>query len=177
MAKKELLIPARITQPVFEEFAVFDAMGRQKRWRSPLLFALIMSAISVVCYTQAQRLRGAWLLGTVLLAVGLGIPGAYLVSFFLSVRAQGKRMGRENAPIAYTVRLREEGVLAENGKERVELTWEQVPEAYRLQNSVCLYVSPRQAYVLPTETEKSAQEIWDWVCTYIPEERRKDRRK
>lgn len=60
MAKKELLIPARITPDVFREFAVYDAMCRQKRWRGPLVFALVFVALSALCYTQAARLRGAW---------------------------------------------------------------------------------------------------------------------
>ncbi len=177
MAKKELLIPVRITPPVFQEFAVFDAMSRQKRWRGPVVFILIFGILSALCYTQAHRLRGAGLLGTVLLAVGVGLPLAYFVNFFLSVKAQGKKLGGENAPIAYTVRLREEGILAENGKERMELSWGQLYGAFRLRYSVCLYVSPRQAYLLPGDAqEKEGREIWAWVAEHMPEEKRKERR-
>lgn len=176
MAKKELLIPARITPDVFREFAVYDAMGRQKRWRGPLVFTLVFTALSILCYTQAARLRGAGLLGTVLLAVGLGLPAAYFANFFLSVKAQGKRLGGENVPIAYTVRLREEGVMAEQGRERMTLSWQQLHAAVRLEHSVCIYVTPRQAYLLPGEAgEKSGQEIWDWVREKMPEEKRTDR--
>lgn len=176
MAKKELLIPARITPDVFREFAVFDAMVRQKRWKGPLVFALVFTAISVLCYTQAAKIRGAWLLGTVLLAVGLGLPAAYIANFFLSVKAQGRRLGGENAPIAYTVRLREEEVMAEQGKERMTLSWQQLYAAVRLEHSVCIYVSPQQAYLLPGEAgERDGQEIWDWVRERMPEEKRTDR--
>lgn len=177
MAKKELLIPVRITPPVFQEFAIFDAMGRQKRWRGPVVFTLIFGILSALCYTQAHRLRGAGLLGTVLLAIGVGLPLAYFVNFFLSVKTQGKKLGGENGPIAYTVRLREEGILAENGKERMELSWGQLYGAFRLQSSVCLYVSPRQAYLLPGEAEeKEGREIWAWVSEHMPEEKRKERK-
>lgn len=176
MAKKELLIPARITPDVFREFAVYDAMCRQKRWRGPLVFALVFMALSALCYTQAARLRGAGLLGTVLLAVGLGLPAAYFVNFFLSVKNQGGRLGGENAPIAYTVRLREEGVLAEQGRDRMELGWQQLHGAVRLEHSVCIYVTPRQAYLLPGEAgEKDGGEIWAWVREHMPEEKQTDR--
>lgn len=176
MAKKELLIPARITADVFREFAAYDAMIRQKRWRGPMAFLLIFALLSALCYSQVQRLRGAWLLGTVLLAVGVGLPLAYFVNFYLSVKAQGKKLGGESAPIAYTVRLREEGILAENGKERVTLGWEQLHGAVRLSHSVCLYVSARQAYLLPGEAEeKVGREIWEWVSEYIPAEKRTER--
>ena len=176
MAKKELLIPARITPSVFQEFAVFDAMVRQKRWRGPLAFTLIFALLSALCYTQAHKIRGAWLLGTVLLAVGVGLPLAYFVSFFQSVKSQGAKLGGEKAPIAYTVRLREEGILAENGKERVELSWDQLHGAFRLRHSVCLYVSARQAYLLPGQAEeKEGREIWSWIEEHLPEEKRTDR--
>lgn len=176
MAKKELLIPARITATVFQEFAAYDAMVRQKRWRGPMAFLLIFGILSALCYTQTQRLRGAWLLGTVLLAVGVGLPLAYFVNFYLSVKAQGQKLGGEKAPIAYTVRLREEEILAENGKEKMTLRWEQLHGACRLSHSVCLYVSARQAYLLPGEAEeKEGREIWDWVSEHMPPEKRTDR--
>lgn len=176
MAKKELLIPARITATVFQEFAVYDAMIRQKRWRGPMAFLLVFGLLSALCYSQAQKLRGAWLLGTVLLAIGVGLPLAYFVNFHLSVKAQGKKLGGEKAPIAYTVRLREEEILAENGKEKVTLGWEQLHGAVRLTHSVCLYVSARQAYLLPVEAEeKEGREIWEWVSEHIPAEKRTER--
>lgn len=176
MAKKELLIPARITEAVFQEFATYDALVRQKRWRGPMAFLLIFGILSALCYTQTQRLRGAWILGTVLLAVGVGLPLAYFVNFYLSVKAQGKKLGGEKAPIAYTVRLREEGILAENGKEKVTLGWEQLHGAARLSHSVCLYVSARQAYLLPVEAEeKEGREIWEWVTEHTPREKRTER--
>ena len=176
MAKKELLIPARITPDVFREFAVFDAMIRQKRWRGPLAFTLVFGALSAVCYTQAGSIRGAGLLGTVLLAVGLGLPAAYFVNFFLSVKAQGGKLGGENAPISYTVRLREEGVMAEQGKEKMTLSWQQLHGAVRLSHSVCIYVTPRQAYLMPGEAgEKDGEELWDWVREHMPQEKWSDR--
>lgn len=111
-------------------------------------------------------------MGTVLLAVGLGLPAAYFANFFLSVKAQGKKLEGENAPIAYTVRLREEEVLAESGKERMTLSWQQLHGAVRLQSSVCLYITPRQAYLLPGDAgEKDGREIWDWVREHMPEEK------
>ena len=176
MPKKELLIPVRITPTVFREFAFYDAMCRQKRWRGPLAFALAFGGFSALCYTQAHKIQGAWLLGTVLLAIGLGLPMAYFTNFFLSVKARGKGLGDANAPIAYTVRLREEGVMAEQGKERVTLSWQQMYAAVRLSHSLCLYVSPRQAYLLPGEAgEKEGEEVWDWIRDHMPKEKQTDR--
>lgn len=176
MGKKELLLPVRITPPAFQEFAVYDAMHRQKRWRGPLLFALALIALSIFCYTMTVGWSwGRWA-GTALLALGLGFPAAYFVNFFSSVKAQARRLGGENAPIAYTVRLREEGVLAESGKERMVLNWQQLHAAVRLRHSVCIYVTEHQAYLLPGEAgERDGEEIWSWVGGHMAQEKRTDR--
>lgn len=176
MAKRELLIPVRITPPVFREFAVYDAMTRQKRWRGALLFGLVLVALSALCYTQTSGWGVAWAAGTALLALGLGLPAAYFANFFLTVKAQGEKLGGENAPIAYTVRLREEGVQAEKGKEKVVMDWGQLYGAVRLRHSVCLYATERQAYLLPGEAgERAGDEIWGWVWEYVAQEKRTDR--
>lgn len=176
MAKKELLLPVRLTAPVFREFAVYDAMGRQKRWRGALLVGLVLGALSLLCYALTARWGAAWVAGTVLLALALCLPAAYFTNFFLTVKAQGERVGGRNAPIAYTVRLREEGMQAESGKERAVMSWEELHAAVRLQHSVCIYATERQAYLLPGEAgEKDGEEIWAWVREHMPREKWKDR--
>lgn len=176
MAKKELLIPVRLTAPAFQEFAVYDAMTSQKRWRGALLFGLVLVALSIVCYTLTSGWGVAWAAGTALLALGLGLPAAYFVNFFLTVKAQGEKLGGGKAPIAYTVRLREEGVQAEKGKEKVVMDWGQLYAAVRLQHSVCLYATERQAYLLPGEAgEREGDEIWGWVREHVAQEKRTDR--
>ena len=90
----ELLVPARIDAAAFCRFAIFDAFSVRKRWRSPALFAALMSAFAAVCLAMHGSREGAGLLGGVLLAVGLGLPLVYVVSYVCSVRRQAKGEGR-----------------------------------------------------------------------------------
>ena len=173
MKQKELLVEAKITPEVFREFAFFDTMYRQRRWRAPAVFAGIMLACACVGFTQWGRIRGAGLLGGVLAGVGLVLPAGYFLSFFLSVRTQEKRL--KGAPSAYTLRLSGEGLSVLAGRERREYAWEEVLRAYRLRRSVCLYVEERRAYLLPAGSGRTSLEaVWDRVSGYVSGERRKE---
>ena len=135
-------VQARITPEVFQEFAWFDLLRHQKRLRAPLLFTLVMAAFAGVCFLAAGRVRGAGLLGGVLLGVGLVLPLCWLLSFHLSVRGEAKKLKLAQAPVAYTLRLTAHGLEVSNEKENAQFPWEQLHRVCRLRRSVCLYVTP-----------------------------------
>ncbi len=171
MKKEAVLIPARITREVFRRFAFFDAFYHQKHWQRPLAFALLMSAFSVPCFLLHGQRRGALLLGAVLLAVGLGLPLAYLLSFSLSLRRQMKRMDLRGERIAYTLRLEPGGVHVTAGTEAADYPWETIHMAYRVSGCDYLYVSVGRAYLLPHGP--SAEKIWALLQSRLPPEKLK----
>ena len=67
-----LSIPVQIDTGIFQDFAVFDVLQRQKRWQRPLLFTVIMLAFAEVCYVQVRRRERPALLGGVLTVVPVG---------------------------------------------------------------------------------------------------------
>lgn len=170
MERQTLIIPANIDAQTFQRFALFDTFRLQKRWRAPALFAAILSVSAAVCLAMQQSRRGAALLAVVLLAVGLGLPAAYILSFWLSVRRQSKLL--DGARTFYTLHLREEGILALTGQNRAEYRWEQVYRVYRVRGCIYLYVSPRQAYLLP-EGERS-EAAWVRLREELPGDRIRD---
>jgi len=167
----EFTIHSRISPDVFRRFAYFDTFSRQKRWRSPLLFAGIMAGFSAVCFSQAGRLPQAVLLGSVLLAVGLLLPAAYLLTFFLSVRAKEKRLRAAGSPVAYTLHLTEEGLDVSAGKEHLRFSWVDLDAVYRIKGCVCLYVGSNKAYLLPTEGLENNSGLWSWLRQKVPAQR------
>ena len=50
MANQTLIVPAQISVRTFCRFAVFDTFYRQKRWRAPALFGILMLAFALVCF-------------------------------------------------------------------------------------------------------------------------------
>lgn len=175
MEQTTLLIRSRITPEVFREFALFDTMYRQKRYRRPLLFAAILAVFACICFTQQSRNGQAVLLGAVLLAVGLGLPAAYILFFLYSVHKKSKQLDLKNAPEAYTVTLTPELVVVTAGKERAEYTWKEILYAYRIRHSTCLYVGANRAYLLPRSDRREEDRRWALISRQT--EKRKDLRK
>lgn len=168
----DITIPVKIDAPVFRRFAVFDTLCRQKRWRSPALFAVIMAVFACVCLSMQGRQRGALLLGVVLLIIGLGLPAAYFLSFFLSVRTQIKKLGLSRQRDAYTLCLDKKGLEVFDGKENAFYPWETFYGAYRRKDVVYLYVSARRAYLLPdSQAGEKAGAIWDLLMQSLPADR------
>ncbi len=163
--------PARITPEIFQDFAWFDMLRRQRRYRAPLIFFLIMAGFSIICFLTVGRLNGALLIGCVLLGVGLVLPLGWLLSFFLSVRAEAKRLKLSRAPVAYTLHLTDAGLSVSNGKEKADFKWEQLHGAFRLRRCVCLYVAPQKAFLLPTGELEDADALWGEICARLPGEK------
>lgn len=174
MEKQTITVPARIDAGTFRRFALFDTFVRQKRWRSPALFAAILLAASGVCLAFGTGRRGAGLLSAVLALVALGLPAAYVGSFLLSVRKQGKRLGLDGARVIYTLRLSGDGVLTTSGREQSELPWERVFCAYRAAGCVYLYAAPQRAFLLPEDGQGDA--VWALMTRHLPPEKCVDRR-
>lgn len=177
MEQKTLLIQSRITPEVFREFALFDTMYRQKRYRRPVLFAAILAVFACICFTQQGRNDQAILLGAVLLAVGLGLPAAYILFFLYSVHKKSKQLNLKNAPAAYTVKLSPELVVVTAGKQRAEYEWKDILYVYRIRHSTCLYVSANRAYLLPASKQREEDKRWAFISEHTPAEKRIDLRK
>ena len=169
-------VQARITPEIFQEFAWFDLLRQQKRWRTPLLFLLIMSAFSAVCFLTAGRVRGAALLGGVLLGVGIILPLGWLLSFYLSLRAETKKLKLARAPVAYTLRLTNQGLAVSTETEKADFPWSQLHRACRLRRSICLYAAPRRAFLLPSEPGDAGDRLWGEICQRLPDEKVRDLR-
>ena len=170
MRQEDLTVEVKLDAGLFRRFALFDALVRQRRWRLPAGFAAIMLAFSGVCFAVRGRMEQAGMLGVVLLAVGLLLPAAYLLSFYLSVRGQSNKLRLAQPRYVYTVVLRPgEGVEVANGQERVSRPWEEVYGAWRVKGCVYLYAAPGRAYLLPEEQAAGGMErLWALLRGELP---------
>lgn len=169
MKSPPLSLTARITPGVFREFAFFDTFCRQKRWKGPVLFAAILGGFAGVCFALRESREQAVFIGVVLLVVGLGLPAAYMLSFFLSVRRQEKALARAGNPAAYQVRLEKEGLWVRQGEREERYPWDKVVRAFRLKGCVCVYVDQRRAYLLPPEDGEQGEKIWEFLTACLPD--------
>lgn len=168
MKSGPLTLEARVTPEVFREFAFFDTFRRQKRWRGPALFTLMMGGFAAVCFALRESREQAVLIGTVLLVVGLGLPAAYVLSFYLSVRRREKALKAAGCPVAYRLRLEEEGLHVRQGEREERFPWEGMEEAWRLKRCLCVYVEGRRAYLLPPRDEEEGERLWAFLTARLP---------
>lgn len=173
MEQKDIPVQSRIDPKTFRRFAFFDAFYLRKRWRGPLVFAALMSAFAFVCFIL--RGREALLLGSVLLAVGIGLPAAYFASYLLSVNAQAQKLGLSGSRTTYTLHLGAQTVRVVSGKEQTEFPWSGIFRAYHTGNGVYLYADPQKAFLLPQDQVTEA--VWQRIRQYVPAERLYDLQK
>ena len=165
--KPSLSIACNIDKRTFTRFAVYDSLVRKKGWRSPALFALIMSAFAAICFAGRSTHAQATLLG--LLGVGLLLPLCWFGMFFASVNRQAKRSGLSPDRTQYVVTLAQDKIHVTKGKEAADFAWDAVHLVYRDKGCVYLYVSPTRAFLLP-DGEK-AEKVWEILTARVAPEK------
>ena len=180
MAKELIQIQVRMDAQTFRSFVWFDTFRRQKRWKKPLLFAVIMSAFAGVCFALHER-SGAILLGAVLVTLGLLVPLAYILVFAMSVSSSIKAQKLPRPVYALRLTTAPDGVeirSLSNQKEQMTLKWEQLHAAYRVKGCVYLYAVPTKAFLLPDgQADCSPDALWSFLQKRMPQGRAVDLRK
>lgn len=177
-AETAIHIPVKLDKVTFRRFAAFDTFRRQRRWRSPAAFLTIMTAFSVFLFFQTDKPQSA-LIGGVLLAVGLGLPLVYFVSFLISLR---ENVIKHCLPkLVYTLTLTDGDVhiLSNiNNGEELTLHWNQLFAAYRVKGAVYLYVLPTRAFLLPDgQADTPDDELWAFLKQKLRDKCRSFRRR
>ena len=166
-------IEVHLNEKEFIKFSWFDALQQKKIWRRPALFAAILGIAAGICFMMRDR-RGAVLLGGVLLAVALGLPAAWFLSFSLSLRRQAQAAGLSGGTYAYTLELHDDdrGIAVDKGTEHAAYPWEQVFHVYRGKAASYLYITPQRAFLLPHRCVSGGGDaLWDLIARHIPTDR------
>lgn len=153
-------VQVRLSERDFLKFSMFDTFVHKKGWLRPALFAVILGTSAGVCFALRER-RGAVLLGTVLLVVALGLPAAWILSFFLSVRRQAKGQGLAKGKYVYTLDLGDGELAVDNGHERASYPWGQIFRVYRRSDAAYLYINPQRAFLIPHSCVQGGGEALD----------------
>ncbi len=163
-----ITIPVTLDKRTFRRFATFDTFRRQRRWRLPFAFFVILAAFSVFLYLQTDKPQAA-LIATVLLSVGVLLPLVYVLTFYMNLRTstESHRLPR----LVYTLTLSGEDVSilshTQSGQ-TLTLHWNQLFAAYRVRGAIYLYVLPTRAFLLPDgQADVSADALWDYIQTRL----------
>lgn len=175
MKPEKITVASKIDEKTFCRFAIFDTLKLRKRWISPAIFAGILLFCSLLCFLQRHRAEQAELLALVLMAVALGVPGVYFGTFFHSLKVQSNKLRLQKGRLSYTVVLSQKGVQvtsAKSGGGHISYNWNQIFGVYQKPGCIYLYVSVKQAFLLPEDCiEPSLEDLRDMITSHVPAER------
>lgn len=169
MAAQNATVRVIMDIPTLRRFALYDVFIFRHGWRLPTIFSGIMLIFGLIAFFSGKS--QAYLLGSVLMLIALGMPAAYYFTFIGQVKARGKALGLEKRKAAYTVALTPDGVTIENNMKQedlVHLEWDKLHAACRGREAIYLYAAPQKAFILPDgQADLPAQELWKLLEGYM----------
>lgn len=163
-----------MTEEIFRRFTMFDLFRRRKVWKKPAIWAAILCTSAVICFVMGH-VRGAKLLGTVLLLVGLGLPMSYFATFASSMKQQIVNQGLKRPKLVYTLELSEKakGISVSNETEQAAYEWKKIHHVYRDLLDTYLFITPARGFILPHHCiEEGEDALWELISKKVPAERR-----
>ncbi|WP_320121898.1 YcxB family protein [uncultured Sphaerochaeta sp.] len=167
-----MTIAVRLSESNFRHFLTFNILKRLKLYKSPVIFASIMSVSAFISFLM-HHVEGAVMLGSVLLLVGLGVPVVYFVNFFASLKKQVKLQDLNPPRLVYTIQFSEESDFIEisNDKEQVRYQWKDVYHAYYEKDAIYLFITKDRAFLLPLSLLENCEEVWSIIEKKLGSER------
>ncbi len=166
MSQKTITVHVRVDRRMLRAFGLFDTFVLKKRWRQPVVFALILTAFAAACFVSGKPQSA--LMGGVLLAMGLLLPAVYVLMYLSQLKAQAKALKLDKPRPAYTLRLSDDGVDIHNDRKQeddVHLGWESLHGAWRAKDAAYLYATPAKAFLLPDgQADADPQAVWAYLC-------------
>ena len=177
MKKSVITVSVHMDYKTLREFSMFDTFVLKKHWIRPAVFGAIFLIFAVVCFAAAGKEQN-WLLGTVMLLIGLGMPAVYVGMFLSGVKGQAKKLKLPRK--VYTLTFSKSGVHISNDlkpEEQVDLEWQKIPAAFRCRNAIYLYAAPTRAFILPDgQGDASPDELWAMMEKHLRKGRARNRR-
>lgn len=162
-----------LDEKVFRSFTVFDILSRRKYWKSPVIFASIMTFSALVCFLM-HDIDGAVLLGSVLSVIGLGMPVIYFTTFFSSLKKQVGLQKLDPPRNVYDIELvdRADGIVVSNEKEHACYRWKDAWMAYKSLDAIYLFITSERGFILPYSCmEEGASSWWGFIAKHLGEKK------
>lgn len=160
----------------FRRFAFFDRYVRTGALKRPLIFLAVFAVLALIAFIAAMNgVRGAWLLGGVLLGIGLLLPVNHFIRFFSNLNKRVKQLGldKNKKRLAYTLFLKQDPkhLVTQNAKqEQSSHSWKKMLGAWEHKGDVYVYVEEGKVYLIPGAVQ-DAQETMAFLQSVMPKEK------
>lgn len=167
-----MTIAVRLSESNFRHFLIFNILKRLKLYKSPVIFASILTFSAIISFVM-HSVDGAVLLGIVLLLVGLGVPVVYFINFFSSLQKQVKQQNLDPPRLVYTLQFSEDSdvLKVSNDQEQAAYRWKDIFHAYYEKDSIYLFITQDRAFLLPLALLENSDETWNIIEGKLESER------
>ncbi len=167
-----MTIAVILSESQFRHFLIFNILKRLKLYKSPVIFASILTFSGIISFVM-HSVEGAVLLGIVLLVVGLGVPVVYFINFFSSLQKQVKQQNLDPPRLVYTLQFAEDSdvLKVSNDQEQAAYRWKDIFHAYYEKDSIYLFITQDRAFLLPLALLEDSDEVWKIIEKKLGAER------
>lgn len=180
MKNKTITVSVRMDYKTLRDFSMFDTFLLKKHWLKPTVFGVAFVIFAIICFAATGKEQN-WLLGTVMLLIGLGMPAVYVGMFLSQVKGQAKKLRLDPPRRVYTLTMSNECIHIANDlkvEDPVTLEWPKIPAAFRCKKAIYLYAAPTRAFILPDgQADAADDEVWAMLERNLRQGRAKNRRK
>ena len=169
MSKKYISIPVVLGEKSFKSFLTFDVMKKQRLWKKPVALAVFFYMLATLSFASQESYSRAATVGSILVVITVLIPTNYFRSFHASAKEQTQKMNLSTPRHVYTVHLSSDtkGIsyyYPDEKKAAGTYEWDSVTGAWRTKDAIYLYVTDKQALLIPDNNkERDFEVIWEMI--------------
>lgn len=148
-----------IDKKTFVDFSKFHRFHATKTSWNLIFFPAMLLVFAIVNWIIGNNI-----LGWILLGISLFIPAWSLTLFYLSILKQVETFKLNTPRVFYTLTFSDKGIHIRNKKEKANYQWTQVYKSYRTQNSIYLYFTPANAFIIPSDSlqDYTMDDLWSF---------------
>ena len=182
MSRKSLYLSITLGPASFKNFAVFDAMTKHRKWKTPMSIGAAGVIGGFISFMMQDMWENMFLLGVFLMVLGMFIPSMYLKNFYASIREQTAKMNIEQPRHVYSIEMKSdpEGIIYYYPKEKTpagKFSWSAIDGVWRTEKAIYLYVDDKRSLIIPDNTKNIRQdEIWNFIKGHAKAEKMHDER-
>ena len=161
-------LPITLNDKSFKDFIIFDAKTKNHRFKTIIALTVSFFMLSTFCFASVETNETASIWGVILVALSVIIPTWYFKSFRNMITEQTRKMNLTKPRHVYTVHLYhgERGIEFYYPEEKTPsqtYSWESIHGAWRSANAIYLYVTEKQAILIPDYMTKNPKELWAFL--------------
>lgn len=157
-----------IDKKTYINFSRFHRFYARKNSWNMIIFPIMLLGFAIFNLSIGNNT-----MAFILLVICFLLPAGSITAYSLRTSKQIEVFKLNTPRIFYSLTFSEAGIHISNKKEKVDYEWSQVYKIYRTKNSIYLYMTPANAFIIPSACIKdhSSDDLWTLFRKYISDKK------